>query len=666
MIPEIGHFALMLALCLALVQAAVPLLGAWRAVPEWIAVARPAARAQALFVAIAFGCLAWAFLSNDFTVQYVAANSNTALPWYYRIGAVWGAHEGSLLLWAFILAIWTVAVTLRGHSLPPEFEARVLGVMGLVSVGFLLFMLTSSDPFTRLFPAPANGRDLNPLLQDPGLVMHPPMLYLGYVGFSVPFSFAVAALLDGRLDAAWARWSRPWTTAAWMFLTIGITLGSWWSYSVLGWGGWWFWDPVENASFMPWLMGTALVHSLAMTDKRGAFKNWTVLLALFAFSLSLLGTFLVRSGVLVSVHAFATDPRRGIFILSFLAVVIGASLLLYAWRAPRIKGGGNFDALSRETLLLINNVLLVAACFTVLLGTLYPLVLEGMAVGKISVGPPYFNTVFVPLALPLVFLAGVGAIARWKRQALRPLLQSLWLPLAAALVTGSAFSIWYTGTVHPLVILAVVLAVWALILPARDMWRHIRHNQAAGRPWFRLPRHFVGMTVAHFGIGLFVLGVTLTGTNSLEKDVRVRPGDTVSLGGYTYKFEDVQQVKGPNYTATQARVLVFHDGRQVAVLHPQKRVYVGQPMSTTEAGIQPGLFRDLYVSLGQPLAGGSWAMRVYYKAMVRWIWMGGLCMALGGLVALTDRRYRLRARQEILPREHRFAQEASTPAPREA
>ncbi|HQU14614.1 MAG: c-type cytochrome biogenesis protein CcmF [Chromatiales bacterium 21-64-14] len=649
MIPEVGHFALVLALSLALVQAVVPLLGAWRGVPEWIAVARPAACGQALFVGVAFLCLIYAFLTNDFSVAYVAENSNTALPWFYRIAAVWGAHEGSLLLWSTILAVWTLAVTFRSRSLSPDFAARVLGVMGVVSVGFLLFMLTTSDPFTRLFPAPLNGRDLNPLLQDPGLVMHPPMLYMGYVGFVVPFAFAIAALLDGRLDAAWARWTRPWATSAWLFLTVGITLGSWWSYSVLGWGGWWFWDPVENASFMPWLMGTALIHSLAVTDKRGAFKTWTVLLAIFAFSLSLLGTFLVRSGVLVSVHAFATDPRRGIFILIFLAIVVGASLLLYAWRAPKVKGGGSFHPLSRETLLLVNNVLLVAAAFTVLLGTLYPLFLEGMDVGKISVGPPYFDIVFVPLTLPLVFLAGIGALTRWKRQEFWPLIWRLWLPFVASVAVGTAFSIWYTGEVRALVILAVVLAFWVMSLSVRDVWGRIRHNRAAGTPWYRVHRHFLGMSIAHFGIGVFVLGVTLTSTGSLEKDVIMAPGNTVTLAGYTFQFDGVRPLKGPNYTATQARVPVFRDGRQVALLHPQKRVYVVQTSPMTEAGIQPGLFRDLYVSLGEPQDNGAWTLRIYYKPMVRWIWIGSLLMALGGLVSATDRRYRLAVARAAQP-----------------
>ncbi|GBE09991.1 cytochrome c-type biogenesis protein CcmF [bacterium BMS3Bbin12] len=649
MIPEVGQFALMLALGLALVQATLPLLGAWRGVPEWIAVARPAARAQSLFVLLALLCLTYAFLTNDFSVAYVAENSNTALPWFYRIGAVWGAHEGSLLLWASILSVWTLVVTFRSRSLPPDFTARVLGVMGWVSVGFLLFMLIASNPFTRMFPVPLNGRDLNPLLQNPGLVLHPPLLYMGYVGFVVPFAFAISALLDGRLDAAWARWSRPWTTAAWLFLTLGIAVGSWWSYSVLGWGGWWFWDPVENASFMPWLVGTALIHSLAVTDKRGAFKSWTVLLAIFAFSLSLLGTFLVRSGVLVSVHAFATDPRRGIFILMFLAVVVGLSLLLYAWRAPTVKGGGNFHVLSRETLLLVNNVLLISAAFAVLLGTLYPLILEGMAVGKISVGPPYFNTVFVPLTLPIVFLAAIGAGVRWKQQKLRPLLRYLWPPFVVCLAAGIGFSIWYTGEVRALVIVAVVSAFWVMLLSARDIWGRIRRNLAGANRWYRVPRHVLGMTLAHFGLGVFVLGVTLAGTGSMEKDVNMAPGDSVSLAGYTFRFEGVTKLRGPNYTATQGAVSVSRDGHRVALLHPQKRVYIVQTSPMTEAGIQSGLFRDLYVSLGDPTGGGAWAMRIYYKPMVRWIWLGALFMALGGLVAALDRRYRLTVARGAAP-----------------
>ncbi len=663
MIPEIGHFALVLALCLALVQAVLPLLGAWRGVPEWIAVARPAARAQSLFVLLAFLCLTYAFLTNDFSVAYVAENSNTALPWFYRIGAVWGAHSGSLLLWVSILSVWTLAVTFGSRSLPEDIAARVLGVMGLVSIGFLLFMLMTSDPFTRLFPAPLNGRDLNPLLQDPGLVMHPPMLYMGYVGFAVPFAFAIAALLDGHLDAAWARWSRPWTTAAWLFLTLGITLGSWWSYSVLGWGGWWFWDPVENASFMPWLVGTALIHSLAVTDKRGAFKTWTVLLAIFAFSLSLLGTFLVRSGVLVSVHAFATDPRRGIFILIFLALVVGLSLLLYAWRAPAVKGGGNFHVLSRETLLLVNNVLLVSAAFAVLLGTLYPLILEGMAVGKISVGPPYFDTVFIPLTLPLVFLAALGSLVRWKRQPFRALIGYVWLPLVFCTAAGMLFSFWYLGRVHALLVVSVIAAFWVMLLSARDIWWRVRRNLAGGTRWYRVPRHVLGMALAHFGIGVFVLGVALAGTGSLEKDVNMHPGDAVQLAGYTYRFDGVTETRGPTYTATQARVTVSRDGQVLATLYPQKRIYIVQNMPITKAGIRPGLLHDFYVSMGEPTSDGGWAMRLYFKPMVRWIWLGPLFMALGGLLAAGDRRYRLAVVRQTQPKERAAVRPATQPLP---
>ncbi len=641
MIPELGHFALILAFCMALVQSILPLVGAHRGQLAWMAVAFPAARAQLLFVAIAFACLAYAFLAKDFSVAYVAQNANSLLPAMYRFSAVWGAHEGSLLLWALILCGWTVAVTVFSRSLPLEFTSRVVGVMGLVSVGFLLFMLGTSNPFERLLPAPMDGRDLNPLLQDPGLVIHPPMLYMGYVGLAVPFSFAIATLLEGRLDAAWTRWTRPWTLIAWVFLTLGITLGSWWAYYELGWGGWWFWDPVENASFMPWLIATALIHCLAVTEKRNTFKGWSILLAIFGFSLSLLGTFLVRSGVLVSVHAFATDPARGIFILTFLGLTVGSALLLYAWRVSNVTRRGGFDLLSRESLLLTNNVLLSVAAATILLGTLYPLLLDSLNLGKISVGPPYFDAVFIPLMMPLVFLLGIGPLTRWKKERLKVLGSRLKLAflisvlLAAILVGLTAIS----GSL--MVALGLGLAVWVTYTAWQALAARFRYGRDFWRTLRAIPFEFFGMTLAHFGVAVFVVGVTLTSSQSVEQDVRLEPGSTQMLAGYEFKFDGVSEIRGPNYRAQQGEINVFRSGERVATLFPQKRIYPIQTQPMTEAAIDPGLTRDLYVALGEPLGDGAWSVRLYYKPFIRWIWLGPLLMALGGLVAASDRRYRL-------------------------
>ncbi len=638
MIPELGHFALILALALALVQGTLPLIGAARNTPNFIAVARPAARGQFLFVAIAFACLAYSFLANDFSVAYVASNSNTQLPAHYRFAAVWGGHEGSMLLWTFMLAIWTVAVTFFSRHLPDDLVARVLGVMGLVSVGFLLFILFVSDPFERLLPAVAEGRDLNPLLQDPGMVFHPPMLYTGYVGFCIAFAFALSALISGKLDAAWARWSRPWTTAAWMFLTLGIALGSGWAYYELGWGGWWFWDPVENASFMPWLVGTALIHSLAVTEKRGTFKSWTVLLAIMAFSLSLLGTFLVRSGVLTSVHAFATDPRRGIFILIFLAIVIGVSLVLFAWRAPKVGLGGKFALVSRETMLLANNVLLLVAAGAVLLGTLYPLFVDALGLGKISVGPPYFDTVFLPLMAPAIFLMGIGPIARWKEQKLPDLVTRLKWAFGIALVTALLLPL-TLGKWTPLIALGLLLAFWVIATVVYAVWTRLRHS--ASRP----PLSFWGMHLAHLGVAAFIIGVTIVKGYETERDVKMNIGDTVTIGGYVFTFNGVGPHTGPNYQAFRGTIDVTRDGRPVTVLHPEKRVYNASSMPMTEAAIDSGLTRDLYVSLGEQLPDGAWAVRVYHKPFVDWIWGGAVMMAIGGLLALSDRRYRIHNRK---------------------
>jgi cytochrome c-type biogenesis protein CcmF len=643
MIPELGHFALILALLLALVQGVLPLLGAARNQPLFMGVARPVAQGQFVFVAIAFACLAYSFLTNDFSVKYVATNSNSQLPTAYRFAAVWGGHEGSILLWIFILNVWTVAVTLFSRHLPQVMVARVLGVMGLVSVGFLLFTLLTSNPFERI-PMQPEGRDLNPLLQDPGMVIHPPMLYIGYVGFSVAFAFALAALMGGKLDAAWARWSRPWTTTAWLFLTLGIALGSGWAYYELGWGGWWFWDPVENASFMPWLVGTALLHSLAVTEKRGTFKSWTVLLAICAFSLSLLGTFLVRSGVLTSVHAFATDPKRGIFILSFLVVVIGSSLLLFAWRAPKVGIGGKFALISRESFLLANNVLLLVAAGAVLIGTLYPLFIDALGLGKLSVGPPYFDTIFLPLMAPAIFLMGVGPIARWKEQALPELAQRLKWAFGVALLSALLLPL-TMGKWTPLISLGLLLSFWVMASVVYTVWSRLKleSGSLAARIVKQTPSWW-GMLLAHLGIGVFIIGVTVVKGYETERDVRMDVDDTVTIDNYVFTFRGVTPATGPNYQTWVGTVDITKQGKPVQTLHPEKRIYNATRMPMTEAAIDTGLTRDLYISLGEPLENGAWAVRVYHKPFVDWIWGGAVLMALGGLLAVSDRRYRLAQR----------------------
>ena len=643
MIPELGHFALILALCLALVLAVVPLLGTFTRTPAWVALARPLAWGQFLFLALAFGALVHAFLVDDFSVLYVANHGNTQLPEIYKISAVWGAHEGSLLLWVLILSGWMVAVSLFGRHLPDEVLARVLSVMGMVSIGFLSFLLFTSNPFERVFPIPAEGGELNPLLQDPGLAIHPPMLYMGYVGMSVAFSFAIAALIGGRLDAAWARWSRPWTLVAWVFLTIGIVLGSWWAYNELGWGGWWFWDPVENASFMPWLAATALVHSLAVTEKRGAFKRWTVLLALLAFSLSLLGTFLVRSGVLTSVHAFASDPARGLFILLFLLAVIGGSLLLYAVRAPDISRGGGFASVSRETLLLGNNVLLVLMTALVLIGTLAPLLYDAMGWGKISVGFPWFNSMLVTFMPLMVLLMGIGPLTRWKQQEPGELLKRLRLALLISAGAGLAAALPMLGDSWALG-LAVALSLWLVTTLLTGLRQRLRARGGVGGLWKdfagRGGRSYYGMLLAHLGVAFFIMGITVATQFDIERDERMSPGQSVEMTGYTFRFDGVKVVQGPNYRSQLGTVQVTRDGKQVAVLHPEKRVYTVQRKPMTEAGVDAGFMRDLYVSLGEGLGNGDWSLRLYYKPLVRWIWFGGLLIAAGGLLAASDPRYR--------------------------
>jgi cytochrome c-type biogenesis protein CcmF len=648
MVPEVGQFALILALLLALTQATLPLIGAARGNRSWIALAVPTGQAQFIFVAIAICCLGYSFITNDFSVLNVATNSNSQLPLHYRLAATWGSHEGSLLLWTFMLGLWTVAVSLFSRHLPDDMVARVLSVMGIVSVGFLLFMLLTSNPFTRQFPAPLDGRDLNPLLQDPAMVVHPPMLYMGYVGFSVAFAFAISALISGRLDATWARWSRPWTTVAWMFLTLGIALGSWWAYYELGWGGWWFWDPVENASFMPWLVGTALIHSLAVTEKRGGFKSWTVLLAIGAFSLSLLGTFLVRSGVLTSVHAFATDPKRGIFILAFLAIVIGGSLLLYAWRARQVGLGGKFELVSRESMLLSNNVLLVVAAGSVLLGTLYPLIIDALGLGKLSVGPPYFNSVFAPLMVPAMFLMGVGPVARWKKASLPELAVRLRWAFLASVVTALILP-FVLGQWKPLASLGLMLALWILATAITNLIERVKSTSGQFSVFQKLrmqTRSYYGMHLAHLGVAVFIVGVTIVTSYQSEQDVRMDVGDTVTAGAYTFRFNGVTRAAGPNYEAARAELDVTVNGVVVNKMYPEKRSYAASGNVMTETAIDSGIFRDLYISLGEPVSGGAWSVRVYYKPFVGWIWGGAVIMALGGGLALSDRRYALAARKQ--------------------
>ena len=636
MIPEFGHYALILALCVAIIQGILPLLGAHQGRREWILLARPAAQTVFLLLAIAFFILAWSFYANDFSVLYVAEHSNSQMPVIYRLGAVWGGHEGSLLLWIFLLSTWTFLVAQLSKALDEFMVARVIGVLGLVTTGLILFVLATSNPFERLLPAAQDGRSLNPLLQDPGLVFHPPMLYMGYVGFSVAFAFAIASLLSGRLDAAWARWSRPWTTAAWVFLTLGIALGSWWAYYELGWGGWWFWDPVENASFIPWLVGTALLHSLAVTEKRGGFKSWTVLLAITAFSLSLLGTFLVRSGVLTSVHAFATDPKRGIFILIFLVLVVGSSLTLYAWRAPKSTLGGKFSLTSRETFILLGNVFLVVSAASVLLGTLYPLLIDALHLGKISVGPPYFNSVFVPIMIPLLVLMGIGPWTSWKNSNLFDVIRRLWIAALVAVI-ASALIPFAMGEFTWLSSLGFLLAFWVI---ASGVLQIIRQAKA-GKP----PRSFIGMQVAHLGIAVFVIGVTMVGAYQEEKDVRMLAGESVSVGGYQIQLQGVSAVPGPNYKAMQGTFLLTRNGKLEATMYPEKRSYFSSTMPMTEAAIDVGLTRDIYVSLGEELEDKAWAVRVYYKPFVDWIWFGCLLMALGGVLAISDKRYRMKLRK---------------------
>ena len=639
-----------MALCVAIAQAFFSIAGATRGNVSWMAVSRPSAYVLFLLTAFGFCCLVVSFLTNDFSVINVASNSNSQLPWPYRLAASWGSHEGSLLLWVLMLSGWMAAVARFSKGVPNDMLSLILGVMAVVAIGFYSFLLLTSNPFDRLLPPAMDGRDLNPLLQDPGMVIHPPMLYMGYVGFSVVFAFAIAALISGRLDTTWARWSRPWTTIAWAFLTVGIALGSWWAYYELGWGGWWFWDPVENASFMPWLCGTALMHSLLVTEKRGSFKIWTVLLAIITFSLSLLGTFLVRSGVLTSVHAFATDPERGVFILGFLVFVVGSSLLLFAWRAPKVGLGGKFSLVSRESALLANNVLLVVAAASVLLGTLYPLFLDALGLGKISVGPPYFDAVFIPIMAPAMFLMGIGPIARWKKSSVPEIAVRLKWAFVVALISALLIP-FVMGDWSILVSFGLLMAAWIALAGLVNLYTRLKQmSSGQGRTFLgsflAIPNAYYGMLFAHWGVAVFIVGVTLVNGYEVEKDVKMALGNTVTIGEYTIRLDALKDLKGPNYTGVEGSMAILVDGKEVDRMFPQKRLYTVQQMPMTEAAIDTGFTRDLYISLGEPLNDGSWVVRVYLKPFVDWIWGGAFLMALGGVLAVSDRRYRRASQDE--------------------
>ena len=640
MIPELGQYVLILALVMAGFLAVVPMVGASTGNVFWMSFARPLAKSMFLFMSISMLCLAYAFATDDFSVKYVAENSNSALPIYYKISAVWGGHEGSLLLWVFILTGWTAAVAIKSDGLPLDIVARVLSVLGMIGVGFASFTLITSSPFERLLTnTPLEGGDLNPLLQDFGLIVHPPLLYMGYVGFSVAFAFAIAALLSGKLDVAWSRWTRPWTNVAWAFLTIGITLGSWWAYYELGWGGWWFWDPVENASFMPWLVGTALVHSLAVTEKRGLFKSWTLLLAILTFSLSLLGTFLVRSGVLTSVHSFAADPERGAYILVLLAIAVGGSLLLYAIKAYDLKSEANFELVSRETLLMINNVLLVIICAMVLIGTLYPLVVDAMGAGKISVGPPYFNALFVPFSLILAFFMGIGVSLRWKKSNLRTLAKQLIPALLLALVCGISAGFLVSDDIAIKATIALVLAFWVIFSLLIDVFSKVKNSADKLVGLAKLPLSYWSMQLAHLGLVVTLVGVALVASYSQERDIRMQVGDVVEMSDYSFEFKGVKKAAGPNYSADVGSILVLKNQQFFAQMYPEKRFYPARGSVMTEADIDAGVFADIFVALGEPLADGAWSVRLQYKPFIRWVWFGGVMMMFAGLLSAFDRRY---------------------------
>lgn len=645
LVPELGHFALVLALCICIVLFVLPMVGAYTGNQLLMHSSRSFAAGFFIFVAIAFYCLSYSFAHDDFSVKYVANNSNTLLPYYYKLCAVWGGHEGSLLLWVLMLSGWTFAVSIFSKSLPLDMQARVLSLLGFVGIGFLSFMLLTSNPFDRILPIPPqDGGDLNPALQDFGFIIHPPILYMGYVGFSVVFAFAIAALLTGRLDSAWARWSRPWATMAWGFLTVGVALGSWWAYYELGWGDWWFWDPVENAAFMPWLVGTALIHSIAVTEKRSLFKNWTILLAIFTFSLSLLGTFIVRSGLLTSVHAFASDPARGIFILGFLLVVIGGSLVLYAFRAPVVKSEVGFNWFSRETLLMGNNIILSIVMLTVLLGTLYPMIADAMGWGKISVGPPYFNFFFLPLMGALCLLMVLGPVANWKQTKPKQLLSLLWKPWVISLVLAILVPWFYGDTFKWSAAVAVFISGWIATALIADVIYRLRHADSISAGVKKLSLSYYAMVIAHLGIAVTLIGIAFSSAYSTMRDMRMEEQQTVKLMDYEFTLQALQQVKGPNYMADEAVILVNYKGKPMSEMHPQKRRYVARASMSTEVALDPGLFRDLYIAMGEPVAEKAWAMRVHVRPFIRWIWLGALMMAFGACLAVMDKRYRKRVK----------------------
>ena len=648
MIPEIGHLALIIAFVLALLQCVLPIWGAQVGNYQLMAVARPTATLQLLFVSIAYCALIFSFINNDFSVLNVAENSNSSLPTIYRICASWGSHEGSILLWALMLAGWSCAVAIFSKHLPQPVLARTLGVMGFISVGTILFTLVTSNPFVRLLPAAANGRDLNPLLQDPGMIIHPPMLYMGYVGSSVVFSLAIAALLSGKLDTAWARWSRPWITMSWCFLTVGIALGSAWAYYELGWGGWWFWDPVENASFMPWLLGTALIHSLAVTEKRGGFKMWTALLAILTFSLALLGTFLVRSGVITSVHAFATDPQRGIFILLFLAILIGGSLTLFAIRAPKASTGEEFDLVSKESMLLTNNILLIVATGAVLLGTLYPLIIDALQLGKLSVGKPYFDAVFIPIMTPALFLMGVGPITRWRgAPTIELILQLKWA--LGVTVISAAIAPFIMRSWTPLIGFGLLLAVWIVVASMSNLITRLKNHPNHWLSALKLQSaSYYGMLLAHIGVAVFIFGVTMVSGFEEEKDLRMSAGSKSSLAGYEIRFNQVSEITGPNYVAAQGNISVFKDDKLVTMMYPQKRKYDSSQMLMTEAAIYNSFVGDLYISMAEPVSPSEWGIKIQFKPFINYIWLGCFLMALGGIFAVSDKKYRFKPIAQVV------------------
>ena len=641
MIAELGNYALALSLAIAVLLAIFPLWGAEKGNAQLMALARPMTYGLFFVLSVSFGALFYLFAVNDFSVQYVVNNSNTTLPIYYRLSAVWGSHEGSLLLWIWLLSLWSAAVALFSKRLPQEAAARVLGIMGIISIGFLLFVLFTSNPFARTFPDfPVDGKELNPLLQDVGLIFHPPLLYMGYVGFSVAFAFSIASLMTGKLDTAWARWSRPWTMAAWIFLTLGIVLGSWWAYYELGWGGWWFWDPVENASFMPWLAGTALLHSLAVTEKRGSFKAWTVLLAILAFSLCLLGTFLVRSGILVSVHAFASDPTRGLYVLAYLIVVIGGSLTLYAYKGSQIRSRDNAERYSRESLLLLNNILLMTALCVVLLGTLLPLVHKQLGLGSISIGAPFFDQMFLIIMTPFALLLGIGPLVKWRRDQFSAIRTPVVVSVIIMLIAGFALPYLLQDKITVSAVLGTMMTVIIVLLSLYEMHQRATHRDSFLQGITKLSRSHWGMVLAHLGVAMTVWGIAFSQNYSVERDVRMNVGDSVQIADYDFTFKGISDANGPNYIGGKAQIDITRYGKPEAILFAEKRLYTVSKMPMTEAAIDWGFTRDLYVALGEKLDNNAWALRLYYKPFIRWIWLGGLFMALGGLLCMFDRRYR--------------------------